>query len=73
LSHIVSIWRDNDGNLWKFGGNDDYYELYNDLWKYDGTIGRGCPEVVPQASKAHWCERRQMSKHTISPLKLVDD
>jgi len=29
-------WKDSNGNLWMFGG-DDYANIYNDLWKYDIT------------------------------------
>jgi hypothetical protein len=31
-------WADNSGNLWMFGGEDQYstsYQYYNDLWKYN--------------------------------------
>ncbi|MBA3649333.1 MAG: T9SS type A sorting domain-containing protein [Chitinophagales bacterium] len=30
-----SIWKDHQGTIWLFGGYNQYWGNYNDLWKYD--------------------------------------
>lgn len=58
LSWGVKTWVDLNGNLWMFGGHDQYstptYNYYNDLWKYDISTnmwtwvkGPGIPNQPP--------------------------
>ena len=40
-------WRDNDGNLWLFGGSDGFLAAKNDLWKY--VPDPNCPSIQQSA------------------------
>ena len=54
-------WIDNAGNLWMWGGINDFFIYYNDLWRY--VIDPACPAVdlcfVPSiyASDTDICEK----------------
>jgi PKD repeat protein len=35
-----ACWNDNCGNLWLFGGRDQNFDMYNDLWRYNIALDK---------------------------------